>query len=69
VKSWKTTLIGVLAAIAILANEAMAFIDDDPSTIPSLDRLLEALALLGIGILARDNDKSSEDVGRYKDSG
>lgn len=58
--SWKTTVLGVLAAIIMLADEARAVLDGDPETQPNVENLVAALALLGIGVAARDADKTSE---------
>lgn len=56
-KSWKTTLGGALALVGGLL----------PQFWPELGKLGAFLAALGtavVGWAARDNDKSSEDVGR-----
>jgi hypothetical protein len=47
----------------ILGNQAIAFLDDDPETHLSFVTITEALALLGIGAVARDNVVSSEKAG------
>lgn len=62
-KSWKTTVLGIAAAVIILCNQAIALLDNDPATVFELSQVLAALAVFGIGVVARDNDKSSEDVG------
>jgi hypothetical protein len=65
-KSWKTTLVGVAGAIALIATQVVHLFDADPATVFSLEAVLAALALLGIGAAARDNDVSSEDAGAKK---
>lgn len=64
--SWKTTAIGILGGIVILANQAIAFLDTDPETVFSFGQVAAALGMFGIGIFSRDNDKSSEEVGAKK---
>lgn len=61
--SWKTTLLGIAAAAIILATQAIALLDSDPATVFELSAVFAALAIFGVGAAARDNDKSSEDVG------
>lgn len=62
-KSWRTTILGVLAGLAILITQATALLDDDPDTVFNLDAALAALATMGIGVVARDNAVSSEKAG------
>ena len=62
VGSWKTTIVSILAALAILAPQALALLDDDPNTKPDWALVFAALGLGGAGTLARDNDKRSEQV-------
>lgn len=63
-KSWKTTLCGILGAVAAaITLVAQPLLDADPNTVPQWGAFLAAAAAaLGL-VLARDNDKSSEDVG------
>lgn len=61
--SWKTTTVGIAGAIVIIATQIVNLLDNDPNTIFSIEALFAALAVLGIGWFARDNNKSSEDVG------
>ena len=61
-KSWKTSLIGLLGALVILIPQLLAVIDGNPATILSLKAVLTGLAMLGIGVAAKDGDKSTEDV-------
>jgi len=62
-KSWRTTIVGVLTAITLIAQQLLALLDNDPATVFSLDLFIAGLGAMGIGIFARDNDKSSENVG------
>lgn len=66
VKSWKTTAAGLLVSISTITAAVAAMLDSDPGTVPDWD--LVAVAVVGaVGlIMARDNDKSSEDVGAKK---
>jgi hypothetical protein len=61
--SWKTTLVGILAAVAIMATQIGAMLDNDPATTFSLEAIFSALAALGIGLFARDNTVTSEQAG------
>lgn len=62
--SWKTTLCGALTILAATITLVLVpMLDLDPATAPNWSAL-GAAVLAGIGLLfARDNDKSSEDVG------
>lgn len=62
-KSWRTTTLGILGAITILATQVKAAIDDDPETVFDFSQVQLALGVLGVGILARDNKVSSEKAG------
>ena len=60
--SWKTTASGVVAIIAALAGAAGLLLDGKPDTNPDYTSLIAAITA-GVGlIMARDNDKSSEEV-------
>ena len=63
-KSWKTTLCGVLAAVAAgITLVALPLLDNDPATTANWGAFAATLAA-AVGLcVARDNDKSSEDVG------
>lgn len=61
-KSWKTTIIGFLAGIIICATQIVAILDSDPATVFELSIFLAGLAAMGIGVFAKDGDKSTEDV-------
>ena len=65
-KSWKTTVLGVCAILIAVAGALTAVLDGDPQTSVDVEAVITAVvaALAGMGLIAaRDNDKSSEDVG------
>jgi hypothetical protein len=55
-KSWKTTLAGAIGALG-------AYFTTLPGTLHIVGQVLTATGTFLIGLFARDNDKSSEDVG------
>lgn len=60
--SWKTTAAGVSAVIAAVAGALNLMFDANPNTNPDWTALIAAVTA-GIGlVMARDNDKSSEEV-------
>lgn len=62
--SWKTTLCGILGVLAAaITLVAQPLLDTDPSTVPQWGALVTAAAAAVGLVFARDNDKSSEDVG------
>jgi hypothetical protein len=65
--SWKTTVFGLVAAIGAGILAAMETGTLDPATLPPWLKGMAALAsVIGtacLGVFARDNNKSSEDVG------
>jgi hypothetical protein len=64
--SWKTTACGILGLIAAVAVGAKALLDSDPNTTINIGEIIAAILVvapsLGL-IFARDNNKSSEEVG------
>jgi len=65
-KSWKTTGIAICAFLVALCTAFTAFADGNPETVVNWESLLEAGMAFGVGLgfwAARDNDKTSEDVG------
>ena len=68
--SWKTTVGGILGGVLLVVGELCDLLGVHAGTITNgefnAETLLAGLAVLGIGIFARDNDKSSEDVGADK---
>jgi len=61
--SWKTTTGGVLGAVAIIIGAAQALLDNDPLTNPNWEMVIGALSLCAGLIFARDNNKTSAQVG------
>lgn len=62
-KSWKTTALGFLGGLALIIPELQALIDGDPATVFNKAALMAGLAMLGIGVNAKDGDKSSKELG------
>lgn len=63
IKSWKTTVTGLLQFLVILWAEIQFLLDTDPLTNPDWS-LIAASLFAFIGLLtARDNDVSSEAAG------
>lgn len=65
-KSWKTTVAGSAALFVSLGAILNDYLDNDPATNPDWRVQLPIVALGLVGLFARDNDKSSEDVGAAK---
>ncbi len=62
-KSWKTTVAGVLTALLPVLNAVLAFLDNDPATVPDWGLAVAAITA-GLGLIfARDNNVSSEEAG------
>jgi anti-sigma-K factor RskA len=65
-KSWKTTLAGVAAIVAAVATAVSAQFDNNPATVPDWT-LVIGMITAGVGLMfARDDDKTSEQVGAGK---
>jgi len=65
-KSWKTTLAGIAAIVAAVGTAVSAQFDNDPATVPDWTMGI-GMITAGVGlVLARDNDKTSEQVGAGK---
>ena len=58
-KSWKTTTVGILTGLGILAAQASNLLDEDPATVLSVEAVMTALAAFGIGFFSRDHGVSS----------
>jgi len=63
--SWRTTLVGVLGAVAILCMQGATVLDADPLTNPNLSEILAAFSVLGLGLISRDDNVNSEDAGAH----
>lgn len=62
-KSWKTTVAGLSGFLAALGIALRDHYDGNPATIPNWDMVILAGSSFLVGLFARDNDKSSEQVG------
>lgn len=61
--SWKTTAAGLAGVVGIVAMALQAHFDGDPATVAEWGIVIPTV-ISQIGLLfARDNDKSSEQVG------
>ncbi len=67
-KSWKTTLAGLSGFFAALGIALRDHYDGNPATIPNWDMVILAGSSFLVGLFARDNDKSSEQVGAKSQS-
>ena len=62
-KSWKTTGAGIGAILVAVGSALTATFDADPLTVADWGAVIASI-IAGIGLIAaRDNDKSSQDVG------
>ena len=61
--SWKTTVFGAGGIFVIVANVASILLDGDPNTNPDWGVTFAALMPSIAALFARDNNKTSEDVG------
>lgn len=62
-KSWRTTVLGIVGAIGILCTQVGNVLDADPATVLDWSTIFSALGVFGIGFFARDNKVSSEAAG------
>jgi hypothetical protein len=61
--SWKTTILGIAGILVAVGTAARALLDGDPATTINIEMTIAAITT-GIGLIfARDNNKTSEDVG------
>jgi hypothetical protein len=59
--SAKTTVFGLITGAILILGEIQAIVDDDPETNPRIEVILAGLATAGLGVSARDANKSSQD--------
>jgi len=59
-KDWRTTTASVAGAIVLIASQIVNLFDNDPETVFSMEAIIAALALLGVGILAKDAKNPGE---------
>lgn len=62
-KSWQTTLAGLVAALCLSGPEIAKAFDGNDATVTNWMAVIGALAVGALGGAARDNGKSSEQVG------
>lgn len=61
--SWRTTVAGVAVILSALSTAVQLLFDGNPQTNPDFN-ILAAQIATGVGLLvARDNNKTSENVG------
>ena len=63
IKNWRTTIVGFLTGLIICATQIIAALDSDPETVFNMNILLAGLAAMGIGVFAKDGDKTSKELG------
>lgn len=62
-KSWKTTLGGVAAALVMIFQQVQFALDDSPDTVIDWNIVAVAIGLIFFAVNSRDNDVSSESAG------
>lgn len=62
-KNWQTTVCGVLIGISMCISQLINMLDSDPETVFQISIFLAGLGAMGIGIFAKDGDKTSENIG------
>ena len=62
-KSWETTLLGVLQFLVVLFTQVSYVIDADPLTVINYGVIISSAVAMIAFIKARDNNVSSEDAG------
>ncbi len=62
-KSWKTTALGFIGGLMIILPQIQNLLDGDPETVFSETVCMTGLALMGLGITAKDGDMTSEELG------
>jgi len=68
-KSWETTVIGILIGVGALCAAGVSLLDGDPMTNPDLEGLMTAITgvLITLGFIrARDNNKTSKEANAKK---
>jgi len=64
--SKETTIAGLFAGVALIAGELSDLLDNDPATLFDITVVVAAVGMIVGFLRARDNNKSSEDVGLKK---
>lgn len=63
IQSWKTTIVGFLTGLMLAAPQVINLLDNDPETLFDFKIFIAALGAMGIGMFARDGDKTSKELG------
>lgn len=62
-KSWRTTLAGIVTGLVLLLGQAQTMLDDDPKTNPEYSIIIAGVTAIIAGFNARDNVVTSEQAG------
>jgi hypothetical protein len=60
-KSWKTTVSGIVTGLAIIFTQVGYLLDNDPATTISIEAIVAAGGLIALGWNARDKNVSTEE--------
>lgn len=60
-KSWKTTVSGIVAGLAIIFTQVGYLLDNDPATTISVEAIVAAVAVVALGWNSRDKNVSTEE--------
>ncbi|MCE2925821.1 MAG: hypothetical protein LW822_10315 [Phycisphaeraceae bacterium] len=60
-KSWKTTVSGIVAGLAIIFTQVGYLLDNDPATTISIEAIVAACAVIALGWNSRDKSVSTEE--------
>lgn len=63
IQSWKTTIVGFLTGLMLAVPQIINLLDNDPETLFDMKIFVAALGAMGIGIFAKDGDKTSKELG------
>lgn len=55
-------MLGIIGALVLILPQILALLDGDPETVMSWEIVTTGLGMLGLGVFAKDGDKSTEDV-------
>jgi len=61
--SWRTTAFGVIAGLTVILTQVGYFFDGKEETVADWNKIVEGLGLVGIGLMARDKNVTSEQEG------
>ncbi len=60
-KSWKTTVSGIVAGLAIIFTQVGYLVDNDPATTISIEAIVAAVGVIALGWNSRDKNVSTEE--------